>query len=204
MSEQYIYVMQGLRKVYPPHREVLKNIWLSFFPGAKIGVLGLNGAGKSTLLKIMAGMVTEYDGEAWAAKGARVGYLPQEPELDPAKDVLGNIEDGVAEIRALLTRFDDINARFGEEMTPEEMDKLLAEQGRVQDAIDAGNAWELDRTLEIAMDALRVPPGDAEVTTLSGGERRRVALCRLLLQAPDLLLLDEPTNHLDAESVAWL
>ncbi|MEA2692130.1 MAG: energy-dependent translational throttle protein EttA [Acidobacteriota bacterium] len=204
MAEQYIYVMQDLRKVYPPNREVLKGIWLSFFPGAKIGVLGLNGAGKSTLLKIMAGIVKEYGGEAWAAKGTKVGYLSQEPELDPTKNVLGNVEEGVAETRALLTRFDEINARFGEDLSPEEMDKVMAEQGRVQDAIDAANAWELDRTLEVAMDALRLPPADAEVAKLSGGERRRVALCRLLLQRPDLLLLDEPTNHLDAESVAWL
>ncbi|HEY8020915.1 MAG TPA: energy-dependent translational throttle protein EttA [Thermoanaerobaculia bacterium] len=204
MSEQYIYVMKDLRKIYPPNREVLKGIWLSFFPGAKIGVLGLNGAGKSTLLKIMAGIVTDFGGEAWAAKGAKVGYLSQEPQLDPAKDVLGNVEEGVAETRALLARFDEINARFAEDLSPEEMDKVMAEQGRVQDAIDAANAWELDRTLEIAMDALRLPPADADVATLSGGERRRVALCRLLLKRPDLLLLDEPTNHLDAESVAWL
>jgi len=204
MSEQYVYVMKDLRKIYPPNREVLKGIWLSFFPGAKIGVVGLNGAGKSTLLKVMAGVVTEFGGEAWAAKGAKVGYLSQEPQLDPEKDVLGNVEEGVAETRALLTKFDEINARFGEPMSDEEMDKLMAEQGRVQDAIDAANAWEIDRTLEIAMDALRLPPADADVTRLSGGERRRVALCRLLLQKPDLLLLDEPTNHLDAESVSWL
>jgi energy-dependent translational throttle protein EttA len=204
MSEQYIYVMKDLRKVYPPNREVLKDIWLSFFPGAKIGVLGLNGAGKSTLLKIMAGEIKEFVGEAWAAKGAKVGYLSQEPRLDSAKDVLGNVEEGVAETRALLTKFDEINAKFGESMTDDQMEKLMAEQGRVQDAIDAANAWELDRTLEIAMDALRLPPPDANVDKLSGGERRRVALCRLLLQRPDLLLLDEPTNHLDAESVAWL
>jgi sulfate-transporting ATPase len=204
MAEQYIYVMQDLRKVYPPNREVLKGIWLSFFPGAKIGVLGLNGAGKSTLLKIMAGLIKEFGGEAWAAKGTKVGYLSQEPQLDPTKNVLGNVEEGVAETRALLTRFDEINARFAEDLSPEEMDKVMAEQGRVQDAIDAANAWELDRTLEVAMDALRLPPADADVAKLSGGERRRVALCRLLLQRPDLLLLDEPTNHLDAESVAWL
>ncbi len=204
MSEQYIYVMKDLRKIYPPNREVLKGIWLSFFPGAKIGVLGLNGSGKSTLLKIMAGEVKDFGGEAWPAKGTKVGYLSQEPRLDAGKDVLGNVEEGVAETRALLNRFDEINARFGEDLSPEEMDKLLAEQSRVQDQIDAVNAWELDRTLEIAMDALRLPPGDADVNKLSGGERRRVALCRLLLQRPDLLLLDEPTNHLDAESVAWL
>ncbi|MFP5284780.1 MAG: energy-dependent translational throttle protein EttA, partial [Thermoanaerobaculia bacterium] len=204
MSEQYIYVMKDLRKIYPPNREVLKGIWLSFFPGAKIGVVGLNGAGKSTLLKVMAGVVTEFGGEAWAAKGARVGYLAQEPQLDSSKDVLGNVEEGVAETRALLHKFDEINARFGEPMADDEMEKLLAEQAKVQDQIDAANAWDLDRTLEIAMDALRLPPPDADVTRLSGGEKRRVALCRLLLQKPDLLLLDEPTNHLDAESVAWL
>ena len=204
MAEQYIYVMKDLRKVYPPNREVLKNIWLSFYPGAKIGVVGQNGAGKSTLLKVMAGLITEFAGEAWAAKGTKVGFLSQEPQLDETKDVLSNVEEGVAETRALLTRFDEINARFGEEMTDEQMDKLMAEQSRVQDAIDAANAWEIDRTLEIAMDALRLPPADADVTRLSGGEKRRVALCRLLLQKPDLLLLDEPTNHLDAESVAWL
>ena len=204
MSYQYIYVMKDLRKVYPPSREVLKGIWLSFFPGAKIGLIGANGAGKSTLLQIMAGKITEFMGEAFPAEGARVGFLPQEPQLDPAKDVLGNVEDGVRETRGLLKAFDDINARFAEDLSGEEMEKLLAEQARVQDAIDACNAWEIDRALEIAMDALRLPPGDADVTRLSGGERRRVALCRLLLQRPDLLLLDEPTNHLDAESVAWL
>jgi ATP-binding cassette ChvD family protein len=196
--------MKDLRKVYPPNREVLKGIWLSFFPAAKIGLIGANGAGKSTLLKIMAGVITDFLGEAWPAEGVKVGFLPQEPQLDPSKDVLGNVEDGVRETRELLKTFDEINARFGEELSPEEMDKLLADQARVQDAIDACNAWELDRTLEIAMDALRLPAGDADVTKLSGGERRRVALCRLLLERPDLLLLDEPTNHLDAESVAWL
>ncbi len=201
---EYIYVMKGLRKVYPPGREVLKNIWLSFLPGAKIGVIGVNGSGKSTLLKIMAGEVGDFDGEAWPAKGTSVGYLPQEPQLDESKDVLGNVEIAVAETRALLERFDEINARFGEEMTDDEMTQLMDEQARVQDQIDALNAWDLDRQLEIAMDALRLPPGDADVSLLSGGEKRRVALCRLLLQQPDLLLLDEPTNHLDAESVAWL
>jgi sulfate-transporting ATPase len=204
MAEQFVYVMKGLRKIYPPNRTVLDDIWLSFLPGAKIGVLGLNGAGKSTLLRVMAGEVTEIDGEAWAADGVRVGYLSQEPRLDEDKDVRGNIEEGLAEPRALLQRFDEINARFAEETTPEEMDKLLAEQAKVQDAIDAADAWNLDRTLDIAMDALRVPPGDSEVGHLSGGERRRVALCRLLLEQPALLLLDEPTNHLDTESVAWL
>jgi energy-dependent translational throttle protein EttA len=204
VANQYIYVMKDLRKVYPPNREVLKGIWLSFFPGAKIGLIGANGAGKSTLLKIMAGVLKDFLGEAWPAEGVRTGFLPQEPHLDPAKDVLGNVEEGVRSTRDLLEAFDKINERFAEEMSPEEMDKLLAEQARVQDAIDACNGWEIDRTLEIAMDALRLPPGDADVAKLSGGERRRVALCRLLLERPDLLLLDEPTNHLDAESVAWL
>ena len=204
MAQQYIYVMKGLRKVHPPNREVLKDIWLSFLPGAKIGVLGANGAGKSTLLRVMAGIEKEFSGEAWAAEGTRVGFLPQEPQLDPAKSVLGNVEEGVAEIRALLHHFEELSAKLAEPMSEEEMNALLEEQGGLQDRIDAANAWELDHHLEIAMDALRCPPPDADVTTLSGGERRRVALCRLLLQAPDLLLLDEPTNHLDAESVAWL
>jgi sulfate-transporting ATPase len=204
VAHQYIFVMKDLRKVYPPNREVLKGIWLSFFPGAKIGLIGANGAGKSTLLKIMAGLIKDFLGEAWPAEGVRVGHLPQEPQLDPTKNVLGNVEEGVSATRNLLDAFDKINARFAEEMSPGEMDKLLSEQARVQDAIDACNGWEIDRTLEIAMDALRLPPGDADVTKLSGGERRRVALCRLLLERPDLLLLDEPTNHLDAESVAWL
>ena len=201
---QYIYTMKGLGKVYQPDHVVLKDIWLSFLPGAKIGVLGLNGAGKSTLLKIMAGEETNFLGEAFPAAGVTIGYLSQEPRLDPAKNVLGNVEEGVAEIRALLTRYDEINAKFGEELSPEEMDKVLEEQGKVQDRIEAANGWDLDSRLELAMDALRLPPADADVTTLSGGERRRVALCRLLLRSPALLLLDEPTNHLDAESVAWL
>src|SRR5499433_1884041 len=204
MAHQFIFTMKDLRKVVPPKREILKGIWLSFYPGAKIGVLGANGAGKSTLLRIMAGVDQDFLGEAWPADGVRIGYLPQEPRLDPGKDVRGNVEDGVAEIRALLTRFDEINTRLGEPMDPAEMEKLLEDQARVQDAIEAANGWDLDRTVEIAMDALRCPSGDADVSTLSGGEVRRVALCRLLLQKPDLLLLDEPTNHLDAESVAWL
>src|SRR5919112_1766895 len=204
MAPQYIYTMKGLGKVHPPDHQVLKDIWLSFYPGAKIGVLGLNGAGKSSLLKIMAGEDTRFVGEAFPAEGIKIGFLPQEPRLNPALDVRGNVEQGVAEVRALLERYDEINARFGEDLSPEEMDKVLAEQGRVQDRIDQVGAWELDSKIEMAMDALRCPPGDGDVTTLSGGERRRVALCRLLLQKPDLLLLDEPTNHLDAESVAWL
>jgi energy-dependent translational throttle protein EttA len=201
---QYIYVMKGLGKTYPGGREVLKDIWLSFLPGAKIGVLGPNGAGKSTLLRIMAGEEPDFAGEAWAAEGARVGYLPQEPALDSTKDVFGNIIEGLADTKALLDRFEAVSARFAEDLSEAEMDALIAEQGELQEKIDQAQAWELDRTVEIAMDALRCPPGDAEVETLSGGERRRVALCRLLLQRPDLLLLDEPTNHLDAESVAWL
>jgi ATP-binding cassette ChvD family protein len=204
MAHQYIYVMKDLKKIVPPKREILKGIWLSFYPGAKIGVIGPNGAGKSTLLRIMAGVDRDFLGEAWPADGVRVGYLPQEPRLDPGKDVRGNVEDGVAEIRGLLTRFDEINARLGEPLDDEGMEKLLADQAQVQDAIEAANGWDLDRTVEIAMDALRCPPGETEVSTLSGGEVRRVALCRLLLQKPDLLLLDEPTNHLDADSVAWL
>jgi sulfate-transporting ATPase len=201
---QFIYTMKGLGKVHPPDHVVLKDIWLSFLPGAKIGVLGLNGSGKSSLLKIMAGEDHQFVGEAWPADGISVGFLHQEPRLDPAKDVRGNVEEGVAEIKALLTRYDEINAKFGEELSPEEMDKVLEEQAKVQDRIEAANAWDLDSRLELAMDALRLPPPDADVTRLSGGERRRVALCRLLLKSPDLLLLDEPTNHLDAESVAWL
>ncbi|HEX7970350.1 MAG TPA: energy-dependent translational throttle protein EttA [Stellaceae bacterium] len=201
---QYIYVMKGLSKTYPGGREVLKDIWLSFLPGAKIGVLGLNGAGKSTLLRIMAGIDEDFTGEAWSAEGVKVGYLAQEPQLDPTKDVAGNVKEGLGEIKALLDRFEAVSARFAEELSEDEMNALIAEQGELQEKIDAVNGWELDRTIEIAMDALRCPPGDADVSKLSGGERRRVALCRLLLQKPDLLLLDEPTNHLDAESVAWL
>src|SRR5438045_8325783 len=201
---QYIYVMKGLGKTYPGGREVLKDTWLSFLPGAKIGVLGLNGAGKSTLLRIMAGEERDFAGEAWAAEGVRVGFLPQEPVLDPSKDVAGNVMEGLAETKALLERFEAVSARFAEDLSPEEMESLIAEQGELQEKIDQADAWELDRTVEIAMDALRCPPGEAAVETLSGGERRRVALCRLLLERPDLLLLDDPTNHLDAESVNWL
>jgi ATP-binding cassette ChvD family protein len=196
--------MKGLGKVHQPDHVVLRDIWLSFLPGAKIGVLGANGAGKSTLLRIMAGEDTTFIGEAFPAAGISVGYLPQEPRLDPTKNVLANVEEGVAEVRALLNRYDEINAKFGEDLSPDEMDKVLEQQGKVQDAIEAANGWDLDSRLELAMDALRLPPADADVATLSGGERRRVALCRLLLRSPDLLLLDEPTNHLDAESVAWL
>ena len=201
---QYVYTMSRVTKVVPPKREILKDISLSFFPGAKIGVLGLNGAGKSSLLEIMAGVDQDHHGEARPQPGIRVGYLSQEPVLDSGKDVRGNVDDGVAEIRRLLDRFDRINARFGEPIDDGEMNALLEEQGGLQDAIDAAQGWELDRRLEIAADALRLPPWDAPVDRLSGGERRRVALCRLLLSAPDMLLLDEPTNHLDAESVAWL
>src|SRR4029453_17427951 len=201
---QYIYTMKGLGKVHPPDAVVLKDIWLSFFPGAKIGVLGLNGAGKSSLLKIMAGEDHEFIGEAFPADGITVGFLPQEPRLDSTKDVKGNVEEGVAEVKGLLDRYDELNMKLGEDMSPEAMDKLLEEQGRLQDRIDAVNAWDIDSQLELAMDALRCPPAEADVSTLSGGERRRVALCRLLLKSPDLLLLDEPTNHLDAESGAWL
>src|SRR5712671_5551651 len=201
---QFIYTMKGLGKVHPPDAKVLEDIWLSFYFGAKIGVLGLNGAGKSSLLKIMSGEDTSFIGEAFPGEGISIGFLHQEPRLDASKNVLGNVEEGVAPIKALLTRYDDVNARLGEDLSPEDMEKVLDEQGRLQDKIDASNAWDLDSRLELAMDALRLPPPDAEVATLSGGERRRVALCRLLLQSPDLLLLDEPTNHLDAESVAWL
>jgi sulfate-transporting ATPase len=201
---QYVYVMKNLSKVYPGGKKVLDNVTLAFLPGAKIGVLGLNGAGKSTLLKIMAGLDKDIAGEAWSAEGAKVGYLEQEPHLDPAKDVVGNVMEAVAETKALLDRFEAVSARFAEELTDDEMNDLIAEQGELQEKIDHLEAWDLQRQIEIAMDALRCPPADADVTKISGGERRRVALCRLLLQKPDLLLLDEPTNHLDAESVAWL
>ncbi len=201
---QYVFTMKGLGKTHQPDTVVLKDIWLSFLPGAKIGVLGANGAGKSTLLRIMAGVETRFTGEAFAGEGVSIGYLPQEPTLNPDKDVKGNVEEGVAATRALLDRYDAVNARLAEDLSAEEMDRVLDEQSRLQDQIEAGNAWDLDSRLEMAMDALRLPPPDASPATLSGGERRRVALCRLLLQSPDLLLLDEPTNHLDAESVAWL
>ena len=201
-SYQYIYVMKDLCKTFPGGKEVLKHIWLSFFPGAKIGVIGPNGAGKSTLIKIMAGLDQDFTGEAFAADGVKVGYLPQEPQLDPSKDVMGNIMDGVGEMRDLLQKFEEVNMKFAD--PDADMDALLAEQAELQEKIDACNGWELERTIEIAMDALRCPPADADVTKLSGGEKRRVALCRLLLSKPDMLLLDEPTNHLDAESVAWL
>src|SRR5262245_16996184 len=201
---QFIYTMKGLGKVHGPDHVVLKDIWLSFYYGAKIGVLGLNGAGKSSLLKIMSGEDKNFSGEAWMGEGYSVGFLHQEPQLDPEETVLGNVEEGVAEIKALLTRYDDLNVKRGEDLSPEQMDKVIEEQAKVQDRIEAANAWDLDSRLELAMDALRLPPPDADVTKLSGGERRRVALCRLLLKSPDLLLLDEPTNHLDAESVAWL
>jgi energy-dependent translational throttle protein EttA len=203
-SYQYVYVMRDLAKTYPGGRQIMSGISLSFLPGAKIGVLGVNGAGKSTLLRIMAGLDTEYTGEAWAADGLKVGYLPQEPDLDPEKNVLDNVMEGVAETKALLDKFNEVSERFAEPMDDDEMTALIEEQGELQEKIDNANAWELDRTVDIAMDALRCPDGAADVTKLSGGERRRVALCRLLLSKPDLLLLDEPTNHLDAESVAWL
>ena len=203
-NPQYVYVMKALTKAYPGGRKVVEDVWLSFMPGAKIGVLGLNGSGKSTLLRIMAGIDTEFQGEAWAADGVQVGFLQQEPDLNPDKDVLGNVMEGVAGTKALLDRFNEVSMRFGEDLTADEMDALINEQAELQNQIDAADAWELDRQIEIAMDALRCPAGDADVTKLSGGERRRVALCRLLLSRPDMLLLDEPTNHLDAESVAWL
>jgi len=203
-SHQYVYVMHRLSKAWPGGKEVLKNISLSFLPGAKIGVLGLNGAGKSTLLKIMAGLDTEFNGEAWAADGIKVGYLAQEPELDASMDVAGNVLSGMGEAKELMDRFNAVSARFAEELSDDEMNEVIAEQAELQEKIDAIDGWDLERKAEIAMDALRVPPGDSDVTKLSGGEKRRVALCKLLLSAPDMLLLDEPTNHLDAESVAWL
>jgi energy-dependent translational throttle protein EttA len=201
-SYQYIYVMKGLNKTFPGGKQVLKDIWLSFLPGAKIGVLGLNGSGKSTLLKVMAGQDDGFTGEAWAADGVKVGFLEQEPKLDESKDVLGNVMDGAGEMATMLARFEEVSNAFSD--PDADMDKLIAEQAELQEKIDAGNGWDLGRTVEIAMDALRCPPSDAKVDVLSGGERRRVALCRLLLSKPDMLLLDEPTNHLDAESVAWL
>ncbi|MEJ2179009.1 MAG: energy-dependent translational throttle protein EttA [Gammaproteobacteria bacterium] len=201
---QYIYTMNGVGKIVPPKREILKDIYLSFFPGAKIGVLGLNGSGKSSLLRIMAGIDKDIIGEARPQPGIKIGFLSQEPELDPAKDVRGNVEDGIHETKQLLDRFNEISMKFAEPMSDDEMNALLEEQGKLQDAIDAANGWELERTLDIAADALRLPPWEADVSKLSGGERRRVALCKLLLSKPDMLLLDEPTNHLDAESVAWL
>jgi ATP-binding cassette ChvD family protein len=204
VAPQFIYVMKGLRKVVAPSRVILDDIWLSFYPGAKIGVLGPNGAGKSSLLRIMAGLDQEFQGEAWAHQGTRIGFLPQEPQLDPTKTVRGNVEEAVAAQRALLKEFEDISMKFAEPMDDKAMEKLLDRQSKVQEQIDAHDLWNLDNKIEIAMDALRLPPADAEVTNLSGGERRRVALCRVLLAEPDMLLLDEPTNHLDAESVAWL
>ncbi len=204
MSTSFVCTLYKLKKVVPPDRVILDDITLAFYPGAKIGVLGHNGAGKSTLLRIMAGVDTEIQGECQTLPGLKIGYLPQEPKLDPSKDVLGNVEEAVAETRALLKRFEEVSMKFAEPMSDDEMNKLMEEQGKLQDRIDAANAWDLDRQLEIAMDALRCPPPDADVSKISGGERRRVALCRLLLAKPDMLLLDEPTNHLDAESVEWL
>ncbi|MBD0321200.1 MAG: ATP-binding cassette domain-containing protein, partial [Gemmatimonadetes bacterium] len=201
-TSKFIYVMKDLRKVVPPSREILKGIWLSFYPGAKIGVVGSNGSGKSTLLRIMAGVDKDFIGEAWPAGGTRIGYLAQEPQLDAALDVRANVEEAVRHQRDVLRRYEEVNNSFGDENA--DMDALIEEQAKLQDVIDAGNLWELDRKIEIAMEALRLPPGDASVENLSGGERRRVALCKVLLEEPDMLLLDEPTNHLDAESVAWL
>ena len=204
VAPQFIYVMKALRKVIPPSRIILDDIWLSFYPGAKIGVLGPNGSGKSSLLKIMAEVDQEFQGEAWAHKGTRIGYLPQEPVLDPAKDVRGNVEEALKEQRGKLDRFNAVSMKFAEPMSDDEMNALLDEQGKLQEYIDTHDLWNLDNKIEIAMDALRLPPADADVSTLSGGEKRRVALCKILLEEPDMLLLDEPTNHLDAESVAWL
>ena len=204
VAPQFIYVMKALRKVIPPSRIILDDIWLSFYPGAKIGVLGPNGSGKSSLLKIMAAVDQEFQGEAWAHKGTRIGYLPQEPVLDPAKDVRGNVEEALKEQRGKLDRFNAVSMKFAEPMSDDEMNALLDEQGKLQEYIDTHDLWNLDNKIEIAMDALRLPPADADVSTLSGGEKRRVALCKILLEEPDMLLLDEPTNHLDAESVAWL
>ena len=202
MAPQFIYVMKALRKVVPPSRVILDDIWLSFYPGAKIGVLGANGAGKSSLLRIMAGVDQDFQGEAWAAKGTKIGYLPQEPQLDETKDVRGNVELAVAAQRKLLDRFNEISAEFAE--PDADFDKLMDEQARVQERIDTLDLWNLDNKIQIAMEALRLPPDDADIARLSGGEKRRVALCRVLLEQPDMLLLDEPTNHLDAESVEWL
>ncbi len=203
-SYQYVYVMKGLSKAYPGGKQVLKDVWLSFLPGAKIGVLGYNGAGKSTLMRIMAGMDKDFTGEAWSAEGATVGYLSQEPELDPKLDVAGNVMQGLGPVKQLMDRFNAVSEKLGTVEDPDEMTKLIEEQGALQEKIDAADAWDLDRRIEVAMDALRCPPGEADVTKLSGGERRRVALCRLLLSKPDLLLLDEPTNHLDLEAVSAL
>jgi sulfate-transporting ATPase len=203
-TSRYIYVMKGLTKVVPPNRVILKDIWLSFYPGAKIGVVGPNGSGKSSLLRVMAGLDSDFNGEAWAAEGTRIGYLPQEPELDPGLDVRGNVEEAVRHTRDLLRRFEEVSMKFAEISSDDEMNALIEEQAALQDRIDASDAWDLDRKIEIAMEALRLPPPDASVENLSGGEKRRVALCRVLLEEPDMLLLDEPTNHLDAESVAWL
>ena len=204
MAPQFIYVMKGLRKVVPPSRVILDDIWLSFYPGAKIGVLGPNGAGKSSLLRIMAGVDQDFQGEAWPHKGTKIGYLPQEPQLDETKDVRGNVELALKDQRAALDRFNEISMKFAEPMSDDEMNQLLEDQGKLQEYIDAHDLWNLDNKIEIAMDALRLPPADADVRKLSGGEKRRVALCKVLLEEPDMLLLDEPTNHLDAESVLWL